>query len=595
LGRLGYAFAAVAVMCVQGAAPSARAAPRAVVDGELPTDLRAAIEQAVGDTDRPIENRFEARRRARAAAEDAIAVLRSEGYYAYAVEAEVGEGDAPAARVKVETGPRFRLAAPAIEWAGEPPVPETQTAATLALGLAPGEPARAVDVVGAEGRAVLAIQQLGYADAGANPRDVLVDHADATVKPTYRIAAGGIVRLDSPSVFNPGRTDTDWLAGLAPWRPGATFDPGHLSELELRLLDTGVFDSVSVVLAPAPERPAGELRPVIVNLVERKPRTLELGASYATAEGLGLDARWTRYGLLGRADTLTFAARASDVDSRLGVELSLPHWRRPRQTLKAGAALYRLRTDAFDETGLGVRADANRQYGYRRTSYVTVGVSADLSRTEELRPDTLAPLGLELVTLAALGDAVLDRSDDPLDPHRGWRIGARLEPTMILGERNFPYLKIQTQGSIYLPLGADARTVVAGRLRLGSIINGDIPKTPASRRFFAGGGGSVRGFAYQSVGPRLLDNTPQGGLSLLEASAEARYDLTNRWGVVAFVDAGAVGTDKFPGPGDLSVGAGFGVRYDLGFGPIRFDIAAPLTKRRGEAAFQLYVSIGQAF
>jgi translocation and assembly module TamA len=166
---------------------------------------------------------------------------------------------------------------------------------------------------------------------------------------------------------------------------------------------------------------------------------------------------------------------------------------------------------------------------------------------------------------------------------------------VLVGEGVRPYVKVQAQGSAYFPFGEKARTVVATRLKMGSMIAGVIPDIPASRRFYAGGGGSVRGYSYQAVGPRLADNTPQGGASLLEASLELRQQLTRRWSVVGFVDAGAVGTDQFPTGKDLSAGAGLGVRYDLGFGPIRADVAVPLDKRTGDPAFQVYLSIGQSF
>jgi translocation and assembly module TamA len=130
---------------------------------------------------------------------------------------------------------------------------------------------------------------------------------------------------------------------------------------------------------------------------------------------------------------------------------------------------------------------------------------------------------------------------------------------------------------------------------VGSLVNGMIPEIPASRRLYAGGGGSVRGFGYQAVGPRLSDNTPQGGLSLLEASVEARHQLTRTWELAAFVDAGTVGSDPIPDFNDLAVGAGIGVRYHMGFGPIRVDVAVPVTERRGESPFQIYVSLGQSF
>jgi translocation and assembly module TamA len=105
----------------------------------------------------------------------------------------------------------------------------------------------------------------------------------------------------------------------------------------------------------------------------------------------------------------------------------------------------------------------------------------------------------------------------------------------------------------------------------------------------------VRGYVYQGVGPHFPDNTPAGGLSLVEVSGEVRHDLTSQWGIVAFVDAGAVGLSQTPDFTDLSVGVGLGVRYNLGFGPIRFDLAVPLNPRDDDPSYQIYVSIGQSF
>lgn len=594
LGRLLYAVAASAALTVQFAAQPARAAqPRATVQGAMDPELRAEIQRAIGETDRPIDNRFEARRRARDAAEYAIAVLRSEGYYAYDVEPEVGDGDRPSAAIQVTPGPRFHLAAPRIEWAGQPPDADTQLGAESSLALTPGAPGRAADVVSAEGRAVAAIQKRGYADAKAQPREVVVDHADHTVQPTYRLAAGPLVKLDGVKLTARGRTRLKWVRGLAPWRSGDTYDPDKVAKLERRLLDTGVYDSVTVGLAPADQTTADGLRPVVVSLAERKRRSLEVGASYGSNEGPGFDVRWTRYNFLGRADTLALFAKASKLDSRFGADLTLPHWKRPDQTLTVDAAAYKMATDAYDATGFGVRADAQRHF--TKTSYLTLGGSADFSRTNEIKPGTLTPLGRDVLTVGALADLALDRSDDPLDPRRGWRVNGRAEPTLLAGKGTVPYLKLQTGGSAYFPFGKAARTVLAARLHLGAILNGTVADIPAPQRFYAGGGGSVRGFAYQAVGPRLPDNTPQGGLSLMEGSLELRHDLTRTWGLVAFVDAGAVGSQNTPSFNDVGVGAGVGVRYNLGFGPIRVDVAAPVSGRHGGAPFQIYVSIGQAF
>ncbi|HZZ33203.1 MAG TPA: autotransporter assembly complex family protein [Phenylobacterium sp.] len=601
MSRLVYAVSAGAVLCLQGlACPAEAAEAKAQIEGTLPPELRAAVARAVGNSDRPIENRFEARRRAREAAEDATAVLRSEGYYAYDVEPDVGEGDAPKALVKIAPGPRFVLGPPHIDWIGATPDAAAMAAAQGALSLTPGQPGRAADVVAAEGRVLAAVEKHGYADAKAQAREVVVDHADNTVTPDYRIAAGRLVHLDSIQLNSQGRTHPQWLQNLAPWKHGAAYDPDQVAELERRLIDTGVYESVSVSLAPDTDLTPDGLRPLVVSLVERDKRTIELGASYDTTEGLGLDAKWTRYSLLGRGDTFSVLGRVSDIDNRIELDLSLPHWLTPQQTLALRTAVYRTNTPAFDQEGVMASADVTHRWGRNATfgltgTYVTFGGSIDVSRTQELGVQTLTPLGRDLVTLAGLADLALDRSDDPLDPKRGWRISARIEPTLLTGDGVLPFVKLQAQASGYVPFDGKGDTVLAARLHLGAITDGSVGDIPAPQRFYAGGGGSVRGFGFQEVGPRLSDNTPEGGLSLVEASLEMRRRLSESWGLVAFIDAGAIGGAQVASFRDLSLGAGIGVRYNLGFGPIRVDLATPVTSRRGAAPLQVYVSIGQSF
>ena len=126
-------------------------------------------------------------------------------------------------------------------------------------------------------------------------------------------------------------------------------------------------------------------------------------------------------------------------------------------------------------------------------------------------------------------------------------------------------------------------------------MNGSIPAVPASRRFYSGGGGSVRGYAYQAVGPRFPDQSPEGGLSLIESSVELRQKITGPIGVVAFFDAGVLGATQTFQLNAPSSAVGVGARYDLGFAPLRADIAIPLNRRSGDAGFQVYLSIGQSF
>ncbi|WP_297510273.1 autotransporter assembly complex family protein [uncultured Caulobacter sp.] len=569
--------------------------PMAQIQGVEDRALRDAIQRAMTLSKSAALSRAEARRRARQAGEDAIAVLRAEGYYAYAVEPDVLDGEPPRAVVKITPGPLFVLADPRIDWSGEPPDEGTRQRAATAMHLAEGEPGRAADVVGAEGRIVAQVAKLGYADAAAEPREVVVDHADHTVRPSFKIAAGELVHLGGIEVVTKGRTNPAWVGRLAPWVVGDVYDPEDVAELERRLRDTSVYDSIAVSLAGKDSATREGYRPVVVTLADRKARTLELGAGYSTSEGAGVDAKWIRYNRLKRADTWTYALRFAKLEQSVGAEVALPHWRRPQQTLKLNTAIFRNDTDAYNETGARIGVDLTKRR--QTTAYRTFGVTVDVSQTKEQvnRGGLVAGRKLNLVTVAGLGAYAWDFSDSILDPKRGWRLEARGEPTYVVGDTTVPYLKLTTQGSAYIPLGRGASTVVATRLKIGAILGGGIQDVPASRRFYAGGGGSVRGYAYQAIGPRLTDNTPQGGISVVETSLELRQKVTQHWSGVAFVDAGAIGTHNTPQREDFRAGAGLGIRYDLGFGPIRADVAVPLGRRKGDPAFQIYLSIGQSF
>ena len=562
-------------------ATAATADPRAEIRGEMDADLRAQLVRAVGEVDGAPSNRFEARRRARGAMEAAEALLRSEGYYQPVLEDVVEGEETPVSIVNVVPGPRFELSEIEVLWAEPSPDAETSAAVREDIGLTPGEPGRAADIISAEGRIVAGLTRRGYADAAAQPRRVVVDHATITVQPSFRIASGPLVRLDGVRLETRGPTNPAWVAGLAPWSEGEVYDPEDVAELERRLLETGVYDGVGVALAPTDQTNTDGNRPVIVTLTDRPRRILEAGATFSTAEGSGVDLIWTWHNRFGRADTLVWQARAADVDSRLGASLSLPHWRRPGETLRLSGAILNEDTDAYRRTALALAADLQQRLG--KTSWISYGVGLDAGQYDENRFDPVTQLPInfdrDLVILTARGSAYLDRSNDPLDPTTGWRLTASAQPTAVAGEDTVLFLRTEAQATAYLPLQDDAKTVLAGRVRIGSILGGEELTVPSDRLFYSGGGGSVRGFEYQGVGPRLPDNTPRGGLSLFETSIEVRRDVWRNFQAVAFVDAGAIGFQETPNFNNLRYGAGVGVRYKLPFGPIRADIAFPLDRR----------------
>jgi translocation and assembly module TamA len=570
---------------------------RAQIRGNLDPELRAQLVRAIGEAEAPPTNRFDARRRARAAMDSAEALLRSEGHYQPLLEDIVEGDDQPVAIVFIDPGRRFSLAEPSVRWIAPEPEPEVIETARAEAALSPGDPGRAADVIAGEGRIIASLTRQGYPDAATQPRRVVVDHAAFTVAPTFNIASGPLVRLDGVRLETRGPTNPDWVAGLAPWQEGDRYDPDQVAELERRLLETGVYDGVAVALTAADQTNAEGNRPIVVTLTDRPRRILEAGATFSTADGSGIDGLWTWYNRFGRADTLRFQARLADIDSRIGADLSLPHWRTPGETLALSAAVVNEDTDAYRRTAGVLSADLRQRVG--KTSYYSYGIGLDAGRYDENRfdPVTRVPLGIsrDLAILTGRGSAYMDQSNDPLNPTTGWRVTLNVQPTAVTGEDTILFLRTEAQLTAYMPVQDGAKTVVAGRIRLGSIVGGGELSVPSDRLFYSGGGGSVRGYGYQGVGPRLPDNTPRGGLSLFEASAEVRHDLGRNFGAVAFIDAGAIGFQETPDFWNLRYAVGIGARYNLSFGPIRADIAFPLDKRDGDADFQVYVSIGQAF
>ena len=590
------------ILLAPGGAQAAKstAEPTAVVQGDLDRALKLEIQRAVGVSKTHPASRVDARRRARQAGEAAIAVLRSEGYYDYTVEPEVGEGDAPSPIVRVTPGPRSLLANTQLVWDGDTPDPATVAAAEKAMKLTTGAPGRAADVLAAEGRIESVLRKHGYADAVVQTRRVVVDHDGHTLEPALHFAAGSLVHLDGIKVIAHGRTHQKWIVSLKSWKDGTVYDPAKVAKLEQRLRDSGVFNSLTVAIAPPDQAVNGE-RPVVVSVADRPPHTLELGGGYSTSEGAGIDARYLLYDQLGTADTVIFTGRLAQIQQKLDAELDLPDWKLPDQTFKIGGDIYADDTLAFDDDGVGLRAGA--ELHFTKTTFINYGVAVDDFYTREniaINPNGSAVgQNLRLLIYSLTAGFSLDRSNDPLNPTRGWRLQAEADPTYVTGDRTLPYLKLESQVSGYLPFGPNDDTVLAARLKFGSIVGGDIPDVPADRRFFSGGGGSVRGFAFQGVGPQLAVGTqyqtPLGGDSLFESSFEVRQHITGPWAVVGFIDAGSLGPTFVPDFSEVDVGAGVGVRYNLGFGPLRFDIATPVTRRPGDPWAEFYVSIGQSF
>lgn len=567
--------------------PLMAAADSPVVIEGVDEDMRDTLRDLLPDRPRP-NTLFDAERIAEEAAERAMVWLRSEGYYAAEATPEASE-EPVVARLVLAPGPRFSFADPEIAFTGEPPDPVALDAMRLAIGrVRAGAPARAPDVLQAEGAAIAALQEHGYADARAGERRVVVDHATNEVRAEFRIQAGelarlGTVRAEPPGVFRPG-----FIEDLQNWDDGEAYSPAALARLRRDITTTGAVSLATTRLAPP--GPDGR-RDVILEVERARRHAYEVGLSYSTSEGVGVQAEWTRRNLTRRADSLTVTGTLAELQQALTAELTRPHAAGLGHSVRYGASIGREALEAYTRSGVAVYASVDASNRLRVGRGYGISLSAD-------RYDDLTGTVREALVLSGFASIRNDSTEFTLDPTDGSIVALRLEPAVSSGDETLGFVRAIADGRIYESFGDDDRITLAARLRAGWLeaVTGDPNDVPPDRRFYAGGGGSVRGYAYNSLYPRerdVLGLTP-GGQGLVEGSLEARWRSRGAWGAVAFVDGGTA-FDDWSEAGDLSWGVGVGVRYNLGFAPLRVDVAVPLDRDATSDDYALYISLGQAF
>ena len=539
------------------------------------------------------ETLFDARRQAERAAAIVSTVMESEGYY----QAEVipfAEGQNTFSRgVRVTPGPLFIYASRRIAYIGA--APDQVTAAELDTLLAPiatGVPARAAPVIETGDAIIARLRAAGYPDAKPDPVDVLADAKTGTIEIEYRLRPGLRASFGKLSVSGLGETKDQFIEKLRPWKVGERVTPQRLDEFRGRLAETGLFATTAVRLdaAPSADGQAEATRDVVVEVKERERRTIAIGASASTSDGYGLDAEWQLRNWSGWGDTVAVTGQLATLQRRVGASYRLPHIGKYGRILKLATEIEDFETDAFDQSGANVSATLEEQISPRVRG--SLGVEAGFASILDARVRAIGTGRRSVYIVSGMGTAEYVGVKDILDPLNGVRARVAIEPGFTWGDTNIAFTKISGEASAYSDFGAK-NIVGAVRGRIGTIAGPS--GAPPDRLFFAGGGGSVRGYEYQSLSPRDATGLLTGGRSLIEVSGEVRYRWSETLGFVAFLDGGAAGSNVEPPIDAMRFGAGVGLRYYTAFGPLRADIAVPLNKETGDADFQIYVSIGQAF
>ncbi|MCJ2177430.1 autotransporter assembly complex protein TamA [Novosphingobium album (ex Hu et al. 2023)] len=524
-------------------------------------------------------------------------ILASEGWYSPVVRSRLTpsrdkDRKGLVALLSVKPGKRYVFSDIVIEAA--PTEPPDLIRNNLALKT--GGPIIADRVQGAEAQVAVALPENGYPFAEVGERDILLDRDTGEGVYKLPVAVGPRGRFDSFTTDGSLAFSADHIHVLSRFKQGELYDSRKVDDLRKALIATNLFRAVSV----APQRNGetqGDGTEYVTLHVQQEagpPRTIAGSVGYAAGEGISAQASWTHRNLFPPEGALIASATAGTQQQGAGVTFRRSNAGKRDRTFEATAEAFHNDYDAYSAYTGRLAARISRDstplwqkrytYAYGVELLATAETDYDAG-TGERKRHTYYVAGLN-------GQLGFDTTDDLLNPAKGFRVTALVQPETTIDGGFNPYVRARFDTSTYYAVSDSL--VLAGRIRLGTIQGTGLFDIAPSRRLYAGGGGSVRGYAYQGLGEQAPDGKPVGGRSLNEGSFEARYRFGN-YGVVAFVDAGQAYRETMPQFSDMRYGVGLGGRFYTNFGPIRLDVATPINRRSGESLINVYVSIGQAF
>ena len=508
-------------------------------------------------------------------------ILESQGYYDVAVSPDIDTARDPVRVVfTIDPGTQYRFRRIELRFSG----PEDPALGEIKPMLRKGSHVVAARVFEEQQRILALIQRQGYPFPALGKRTVVLDRERHRVDLLLEFDPGTASVYGDFVVEGLESVNQKYIQRQLPWKPGDPYDAKQLDDFENKLLGTGLFGTARV--EPKASSNGTNTIPVKITVTERDKRTIRFGVNYSDI-GLGAKVLWEHRNFFGSGEHLETSVVWSEIETGGNISLSRPGFLRANQSLILDVDASHETPDAYDSKK--ARGTTMLMRDFTQEIQAGLGVGYQYSLVEQLISSeryghVFFPLQL-----------VLDYRDDKLNPVRGGHVFGRTayyKDTMASDS----FLKSVGEGRHYFTLWKKYRLSSALRLTLGSINGASVETVPADERFYAGGGGSIRGYEYQAVGPSL-SGTPLGGDTLLEFSTELRLQPGRKLGYVAFVDGGTVYNDLVvDADRSLRYGAGFGLRFFTGIGPLRVDVAYPLNPDATQRErVQFYISLGQAF
>jgi translocation and assembly module TamA len=557
--------------------------------------LRAFRQQSALEAERKDPaNAAQIGRRASADADLLTQLLRAQGYYDAEVEARTEKtGNALSVVLTADPGQQYRFASvdlPGLDAAGPEAARLRQT-----FGVSAADPVIAADVIAAGLALTTALGEQGYASAKLGEQDIEVNHRTHLATLTLPVTPGPVALFGSIRVSGRPPFSARHVALIARFKRGDPFQRSKVDDLRRALIATTLVANADIQVVPVQ---GGRTVDLNVRLEPAPSHTIAGELGYGTGQGARLEASWTDRNFFNPEGALTLRGIAGTNEQLLGVQVRRSDFMIRDQTLNLQFSASHQKFAAYTARTVDLAGYIERQSNFIWQKKWTWSYGGELLATSER--GVFSNSGVKSTEKFAIGAVPLalgyDGSDSLLDPTRGFRLSGRLSPEISFHGGHFSYGRAQVDASAYHPLGD--RVVLAGRVRFGTIFGAGLFDIAPSRRFYAGGGGSVRGYGYQQLGPKDMDGDPIGGRGLAEFAVETRIRLKQfggNFGVVPFFDGGTLTSSARPDLAHWRTAAGLGVRYYSSFGPIRVDFGVPLNRQKGDGPFAVTVSLGQAF
>lgn len=509
------------------------------------------------------------------------------------------DNDRPTVRFDVTPGPAYHLRA--IELGDLPATGADYPGLRKAFPLVAGDVVNTDRIIAAGAQLNTALGETGYVFAKVGEGELTIDHEPRVGDLSVPVTHGGKYVFGAVNSAQPGFLSSDHLSRIARFETGDLAKRSGIDDLRQAILATGLVSAVTVTpvsVSPPTDSAPGTVD-IDVTMTKAPLRTIAGQIGYSSGQGARAEVSWEHRNLFPPEGMLRVRAVAGTREQLAGITFRRNNFRTRDQVLTGDLYVSTVKYTAYTAKTVSLLATLQRQATLLFQKPWTYSFGVQLLATRDTNGTVTGTQSIpQTYFIAALPlQGQYDGSNDLLDPTRGFRVGATLSPEISVTQgRKYSYVKAQFDASYYQPVGG--RVVVAARARFGTIAGAPLVGIAPSRRFYAGGGGSVRGYGYQAIGPTDTFGAPSGGRSLSEFSLEGRVK-TGLFGgavsVVPFVDAGAVDPGSTPTLRDIKVGAGLGLRYQTNFGPIRIDVGTPLNRGPKDSRIAVYVALGQAF